>query len=82
MFRKLHDEKIDVVHLDAVYAPVILCRVMHVVLTLMQNKRIKLLPVNTSVAEYIWLDAAGVTRSKTKTLSKKPVSVQLFGRSE
>lgn len=27
------------------------------------------------VAEYVWLDAHGKTRSKTKTLSKRPVSV-------
>ena len=26
-------------------------------------------------AEYVWLDAYGVPRSKTKTLSKKPVRV-------
>ena len=27
------------------------------------------------VAEYVWVDAAGVPRSKTKTLSKKPYDV-------
>lgn len=28
------------------------------------------------VAEYVWTDAAGVPRSKTKTLSRKPVSIE------
>ena len=27
------------------------------------------------VAEYVWIDAHGVPRSKTKTLSKKPANV-------
>ena len=33
---------------------------------------------NVVVAEYVWVDALGVPRSKTKTLSKRPTPVTIF----